>query len=343
MGIQAALRKLLEGNHLTRSEMRQIMTQIMSGEVPDIQVAGFLVALRAKGESTEEITAAVEVLRDRALKIRVSGAHLIDTCGTGGDGASTFNISTTAAFVVAAAGGQVAKHGNRSVSSRCGSADVLEALGVNLALTPMQVKQCIEEIGVGFLYAPRHHGALKQVAAVRRQLGVRTLFNLLGPLLNPASAPYQLLGVFDLHYLEPLAHVLKNLGSRHVLVVHAEDGLDEISLASPTQVAELQAGEIVTYQVTPEQFGFKRGSLAALKADSVEESKEIMFSALSGTSGPARDIVALNAGAAIYAAELSESLGQGVARAEEILRSGLARQKLTALIEWTQAQPKLSE
>ncbi len=343
MEIQAAIRQLLDRDNLARPEMRQIMMQVMSGKVSDIQAAGFLVALRAKGESAEEITAAVEVLRDQALKIQVSGAHLIDTCGTGGDGASTFNISTTAAFVVAAAGGQVAKHGNRSISSRCGSADVLEALGVNLALTPRQVKRCIEEIGVGFLYAPQYHGAMKHVAVVRRQLGVRTLFNLLGPLLNPASAPCQLLGVFDSHYVEPLAQVLKNLGSRHVLVVHAEDGLDEISLASPTRVAELQAGQIRTYQVTPEQFGFERTSLAALKADCVEKSKEIMLSVLSGTPGPARDIVALNAGAAIYAAELCESLGQGVAKAEEILSTGIARQRLTALIEWTQAQPKLSE
>ncbi|HHJ38012.1 MAG: anthranilate phosphoribosyltransferase [Methylothermaceae bacteria B42] len=341
MEIQAAIQKLLDGNDLSRTEMCQIMARIMSGEASEVQVAGFLVALRAKGERVDEITAAVEVLREKALKIQVSGEHLIDTCGTGGDSAGTFNISTTAAFVVAAAGGQVAKHGNRSVSSRSGSADVLEALGVNLDLTPAQVKQCIEEIGVGFLYAPRHHGAMKHVASVRRQLGVRTLFNLLGPLLNPASAPYQLLGVFDSRYVELLAQVLRNLGSRHVLVVHAEDGLDEISLASPTLVAELQAGQIQTYQVTPEQFGFERAPLTALKVGNVDESKEILTSVLSGNPGSARDIVALNAGAAIYAADLSDDLAQGVEKAREILAKGLAQKKLTALIEWTQAQPKL--
>lgn len=338
MNLRAAIDRLLGPANLEAGEMREVMSQILAGEVTPAQAAGFLVALRAKGESVEEIVAAAEVLREKAIKIEVTSGCLIDTCGTGGDCLDTFNVSTTAAFVVAAAGGRVAKHGNRSVSSRCGSADVLEAAGVKLDLTPLQVKRCIEEVGIGFLYAPRYHEVLRHVAQVRQELGVRTLFNLLGPLLNPAGARHQLLGVFDAGYVTPMAQVLGKLGSRHVLVVHAEDGLDEISLAASTQVAELKAGEVRTYSVTPEQFGIPRAPLTAIQVDSVAASLNIMRAVLAGQSGPASDIVALNAGAAIYAADLTASLASGVEKARTVLASGAALEKLNALIEWTQNQ-----
>ncbi|MGZ8193588.1 MAG: anthranilate phosphoribosyltransferase, partial [Methylobacter sp.] len=240
MHIQQALQKLLNKQNFTVDEMRNVMHIIMSGGATDAQIGGFLIALRCKGETIDEIAAAAEVMRELATKVNVTGEHIIDTCGTGGDGANTFNISTTCAFVVAAAGGQVAKHGNRSVSSCCGSADVLEAAGVNLDLTAEQVAQCVNEIGVGFLFAPRHHGAMKHTIGPRKEMGVRTLFNLLGPLSNPAGAPNQLIGVFSKEWVEPLAQVLTKLGSKHVLVVNAEDGLDEISIASPTTIAELK-------------------------------------------------------------------------------------------------------
>jgi anthranilate phosphoribosyltransferase len=257
---------------------------------------------------------------------------VIDTCGTGGDANHTFNISTTAAFVVAAAGGKVAKHGNRSVSSRSGSADVLEAAGVNLDLTPDQVKACIDQVGVGFLFAQRHHGAMKYAIGPRRELGVRTVFNLLGPLTNPAGAPNQLVGVYAERWVEPVAMVLQKLGSRHVLVVHAEDGLDEISIASPTLVAELKDGRIETYSIEPEQFGFKRAPLKQLTVDTVAASLKMMFGVLNGEPGPAQDIVALNAGAAIYAANLVDSLEAGVARAQAVIADGSARRKLDELV-----------
>ena len=240
MNIQHVLQQLLDKQALTFEEMRDVMHFIMSGSATDAQIGGFLIALHCKGETIDEIAAAVEVMRELANKVTVNGAHIIDTCGTGGDGASTFNISTTCAFVVAAAGGQVAKHGNRSVSSRCGSADLLEIAGVNLNLNTQQVEQCVNDLGVGFLFAPKHHGAMKHTIHVRKEMGVRTLFNLLGPLSNPAGAPNQLIGVFAKEWIEPLAQVLKKMGSQHVLVVNSEDGLDEISIESATSVAELK-------------------------------------------------------------------------------------------------------
>ncbi len=338
MNISQAISRLLEGGNLSTGQMYGLMTQMVDGRVSPVQLAGFLIALRGKGETVEEIVAAAQVLRDKAERIEVEGPHLIDTCGTGGDGLETFNVSTTAAFVVAAAGGRVAKHGNRSVSSRSGSADVLEAAGVNLDLSPRQVKQCIEEIGVGFLYAPRHHSALKQVATVRRELGVRTLFNLLGPLLNPANAPHQLLGVFGARYVEPLARALGQLGSQHVLVVHAEDGLDEISLAAPTRVAELVDGQVECYIIEPTQFGIEPASLEAIRVETVADSLKMMRSVLEGVPGPASDIVALNAGAAIYAADLSSSLLEGIEKARDVIAIGAGMEKLNALIEWSQSQ-----
>lgn len=332
MDIPTALQSLLDKKDLSPSQMRSLMRTIMSGGATPAQIGAFLIALRAKGETVEEVAAAAEVLREMATKVPVSGPHVIDTCGTGGDANRTFNISTTAAFVVAAAGGKVAKHGNRSVSSRSGSADVLEAAGVNLDLTPDQVKTCIDRAGVGFLFAQRHHGAMKYAIGPRREIGVRTLFNLLGPLTNPAGALNQLIGVYARRWVEPLAQVLQKLGSQHVLVVHAEDGLDEISIGSPTLVAELCGGRIETYTVTPEQFGLQRAPLKQLSVDTVAASLKMMLGVLNGEPGPAHDIVALNAGAGIYAANLVDSLESGLARAQTVIADGSARRKLDELV-----------
>lgn len=335
MNIQNAIQELLDQNDLPASEMRSIMRTIMSGGATPAQIGGFLIALRAKSETVEEITAAAQVMRELATKIKSENLHLIDTCGTGGDGCNTFNISTTVAFVVAAAGGKVAKHGNRSVSSRSGSADVLEAAGINLELTPEQVGRCIDEIGVGFLFAPKHHSAMKYAIGPRKEMGVRTLFNLLGPLTNPAGAQHQLMGVFSDQWLEPLANVLKNLGSEHVLVVNAEDGLDEISINAPTRIAELKNGSVTTYQVTPEQFGFERSPLSTLAVNSVQESLDKLRSILDGKMGAERDIVLLNAGAAIYAADLTDSLESGIGKAKTAIDSGEAKVKLENLIDFS--------
>lgn len=337
MQIQQAIQTLLNQQNLSIEQMRSVMRQIMTGGVTDAQLAGFVIALRCKGETVDEIAAAAEILRELAIKVTVSGEHIIDTCGTGGDGANTFNISTCSAFVVASAGGQVAKHGNRSVSSRCGSADLLEAAGINLNLTAEQVADCVNTLGVGFLFAPNYHGAMKHTSTVRKELGVRTLFNLLGPLVNPASAPNQLIGVFSQHWVEPLAQVFKKLGSHHVLVVNAEDGLDEISIAAPTHVAELKNGVVTTYSITPEQFGFTRASLADLAIDDAAASLAMINAVLDNQAGAARDIVQLNAGAAIYAANLSESLAAGIETAGQVIASGAAKAKLNALIAYSNA------
>ncbi len=335
MDIKHALNTVIQQQDLTREQMCEVMQRMMSGQVTAAQMAGFLVALRCKGESIEEITAAAQVMRELATPVTIAGEHLIDTCGTGGDGANTFNISTTCAFVVAAAGGKVAKHGNRSVSSKSGSADVLEAAGVNLNLTAAQVAKCVNQIGVGFLFAPHHHGAMKHTAQVRKDMGIRTLFNLLGPLSNPAAAPNQLLGVYAKQWLEPLAQVLKNLGSQHVLVVCAQDGLDEISIASPTDIAELKNGQISTYHITPEQFGLSRGSLADLAVTDAESSLTFVKAVLQNQAGTEQDIVLLNAGAAIYAANLTASLAAGIDKAREVLANGQALEKFNALIALT--------
>jgi anthranilate phosphoribosyltransferase len=265
----------------------------------------------------------------------IDGEHLIDTCGTGGDGAGTFNVSTTASFVVAAAGGRVAKHGNRAVSGKSGSADVLEAAGVKLDLTPEQVVRCVDEVGVGFMFAPRHHGAMRHAVGPRREMGVRTIFNLLGPLTNPARAPNQVIGVFSTHWLEPVAQVFHLLGSKHVLVAHSEDGLDEISIGAPTRIAELRNGQVSVSVISPEQFGLERCPVDALVVEDARQSLVIMNQVLDNVAGPARDIVLLNAGAAIYAAGLAPSLSAGVQRADEVLASGEARRRLDALVTLT--------
>ncbi len=334
MQIQTILQKLLSKQNLSDQEMRAVMHAMMGGELTDAQIAGFLIALRCKGETVEEIAAAVAVMRELAQRVDVQGPHVIDTCGTGGDGANTFNISTAAAFVVAAAGGKVAKHGNRSVSSRCGSADVLEAAGINLDLSAAQVSQCINDIGVGFLFAAKHHSAVRHTVGPRKEMGVRTLFNLIGPMSNPAQAEHQLIGVFDKQWLIPVAEVLKKLGSRHVLVVHAEDGLDEISIATATDVAELKDGDIHSYQLTPEQFGFTRGNLQDLAVADAQSSLVIINAVLDNQPGAALNIVALNAGAAIYAADLTETLQAGVQTALQVIANGSAKQKLQGLLTY---------
>jgi len=333
MDMQTAIRRLTENHDLSSDEMTDVMRLIMTGQATPAQIGGFLIGLRMKGETVDEIAAAANVMRELATPVPVSADHLVDTCGTGGDGASTFNISTASALVTAAAGARVAKHGNRSVSSSCGSADVLETAGVNLDLDADQVALCVEKIGVGFLFAPKHHSAMKHAIGPRKEMGVRTLFNLLGPLTNPAAAPNQVLGVFSAEWLEPLAQVLGKLGSRHVLVVHADDGLDEISIASPTRVAELKAGKLSCYRVSPGQFGMQNGKIEELAVENAQQSLQLINQVLDDTPGPAHDIVALNAGAAIYASGIADSLQAGVDAAQQAIASGAAKQKLKDLVE----------
>lgn len=337
MDMPAAIKAVTERHDLSSNEMTSVMRTIMTGEATQAQIGGFLIGLRMKGETVDEIAAAAGVMRELAAQVSVSVSPLVDTCGTGGDASNTFNISTSSAFVVAAAGGYVAKHGNRSVSSKSGSADVLEAAGVNLQLTPDQVAQCIEKVGVGFMFAPAHHSAMKHAIGPRKEMGVRTIFNLLGPLTNPAGAPNQVMGVFAEQWLEPLANVLKKLGSRHVMVVHSNDGMDEISISAPTQVAELKDGQVTRYEIEPEQFGIARHPIETLAVNDVQQSLQIVQDVLNGQSGPASDIVALNAGAAIYTAGLADDLKAGVVKAQEVIDSGDARTKLDALVELTQS------
>ena len=336
MDVKTALTALIDKHDLSHEEMLSLMHQIMSGELTPVQIAGMLIGLRAKGETVTEIAAAAQVMRELSTKVPVGSAeHLVDTCGTGGDGAHTFNISTGAAFVAAAAGAKVAKHGGRSVSSTCGSADVLEALGVNVNLTPEQVAQSVQEIGVGFMFAPNHHSAMKHAAPVRRELGVRTLFNLLGPLTNPAGAKNQVMGVFHRDLVPKLAQVLKQLGSRHVMVVHAADGLDEMSLGSDTYVAELRGGEITEYTLNPQQFGLTVCASEKLAVYNIDEAKTMLLAALDNQAGAARDIVALNAGAAIYVSGAATSLSDGITQAKMVIESGAAKAKLEALVAFS--------
>jgi anthranilate phosphoribosyltransferase len=331
---QQALVRLIEQREIFYDEMLSLMRQIMSGEVSAAQIAGILVGLRVKKETIGEISAAAFVMREFATKVPVTlREHLVDTCGTGGDAANTFNISTASALVAAAAGARVAKHGGRSVSSTCGSADVLEALGVNLNLKPEQVGNCIDQIGIGFMYAPNFHGAMKHAAPVRRELGVRTLFNVLGPLTNPASADNQVMGVFHPDLVGIQARVLQRLGSRHVLVVNGSDGLDEITLSGPTHVAELKNGEVVEYTIRPEDFGLKSAPLEVIKVANIDEAKAMLLSVMDNQAGEARDIVQLNAGAAICVSGLAESLAEGVKIAGETIASGAAKNKLAQLIQ----------
>ncbi|MBW3566432.1 MAG: anthranilate phosphoribosyltransferase [Proteobacteria bacterium] len=331
MHIKDAISCIVDREDLSGADMESVMRQVMTGEATPIQIGGFLAGLRTKGETVEEITAAARVMREMATRVTVSTDRLVDTCGTGGDGHSLFNVSTACAFVVAAAGGRVAKHGNRSMSSKSGSADVLEALGVNIEQSPEQVAETIESIGLGFLFAPAHHGAAKHAAAPRRELGTRTLFNLLGPLTNPANAPHQLLGVFASRWVEPVAKVLRGLGSRHVLVVHSEDGLDEISPSAPTLVSELQNGQVRSYRIDPTEFGVRFQSLDSMIVAGPKASAELIQRVFHGETGVAFDMVMLNAGAALYAADVAATLSDGIALARAALEDGLALQKLEQL------------
>lgn len=341
MDIQKALALVVEGEHLAREEMAEVMRQIMSGDATDAQIGGLLVALRMKGEMIEEIAGAASVMRELATPVEVSGDHVVDLVGTGGDGANLFNVSTAACFVVAAAGAKVAKHGNRSVSSTSGSSDVLEALGVPLDLSPEQVGRAIEEVGLGFMFAPAHHSAMRYAIGPRRELGLRSLFNLLGPLTNPAGVKRQLLGVFTEALCEPLAHALQALGSEHAMVVHSRDGLDEISIAAPTQIAELRGGAVTTYTLDPADFELAADSLDGLQVDSAPASATLIKAALGSGAAPdndvdkARRIINLNAGATIYVAGLTANLGDGMAMAEDLIASGLAMEKLRAFVDLT--------
>jgi len=333
---QDALTRVVEHREIFHDEMVSLMRQIMSGEVSPVLIAAIIIGLRVKKETIGEIAAAASVMRELSTKVPLTDtARLVDTCGTGGDGAHTFNISTTAMFVAAAGGARIAKHGGRSVSSSSGSADVLEALGANIMLTPEQVGECLEAVGVGFMFAPSHHSAMKHAAPVRRELGIRTIFNILGPLTNPATAPNQLLGVFHVDLVGILVRVLQRLGSERALVVHGRDGLDEISISGETYVGELKDGRVSEYTVHPEHFNLAVHDPRVLRVGSVEESKNVLLAALENRPGPARDIVALNAGASLYVTGVADSVADGVERAFELIASGAARQKLDDFIACT--------
>jgi len=334
--IQEAISKLIEAKDLSLDEAEGVMNEIMSGSATDAQIAGFLVALRLKGESIEEITACAKVMREKASRIKPSNnSELVDVVGTGGDKSGTFNISTAAAFVVAGAGIPVAKHGNKSVSSKSGSADVLTSLGINIDLDPEKVEKCISEVGIGYMFAPKFHGAMKYAIGPRKELAVRTIFNILGPLTNPAEAPYELMGVFDEKLTEPLAEVLGNLGCKHALVVHG-NGLDEITLAGETKVSEFKDGHVMTYNIKPTDFEIKIADLEEVKGGTPEENKEIILSVLKGDEkGAKRDVVLLNAGAAIYVSGKVDSIKKGVELAKDSIDSGKALEKLNQLVDWT--------
>ncbi len=337
MNIREAIEKLVSRVDLSEAETIDVMNQIMTGEASPLQVAAFLTALRMKGEKVEEITGAARVMREKAHRVNVGGKTVLDTCGTGGDQKGTFNISTTTAFVLAGAGVNVAKHGNRSVSSQSGSADVLGALGVRVDAPKERVEACIAKIGIGFLFAPLLHEAMKYAVQPRRDIGIRTIFNMLGPLTNPAMATHQLLGIYSGEMVGMIAQVLKNLGSARAMVVHGLEGLDEISLCGPTRVAELRDGAVREYLLEPEQFGLKRCALEDLHGGNPEESARIVRAILDGNKGPARDVVLLNGGAALYVSGRAASIQEGIGLAAESIDSGQARQKLAQLVELTNA------
>ncbi|MDV6345039.1 anthranilate phosphoribosyltransferase [Nitrosomonas sp. Is37] len=339
MNPQAILARLIEQREIPYDDMLTLMRQIMLGEMSPLLIAAIIAGLRVKKETIEEIAAAAQVMREFATRVDVSNlTHLVDTCGTGGDASHTFNVSTASTFVAAAAGAQVAKHGGRSVSSKSGSADVLEAVGVNLNQTPQQIAQSIDQIGVGFMFAPNFHHAMKHAAPVRRELGVRTLFNILGPLTNPAGAKNQLLGVFDARLVSIIARVLQRLGSHHVMVVHGYDGLDEITITGETRVGELKQGEIYEYTIQPEDFGIASAPIETIKVTDLAHAKEMLLAVLDNQFGPARDIVLLNAGAAIYVAGITASLAEGIEKARSVLASGAAMKKMQDLIAFSHHQ-----
>ncbi len=337
MNLQTATRQVSAGNDLTRDEMQSVMRLIMNGEATPAQIGAFLTALMIKGESVEEIVGAAVIMRELVAAVETDANKVADSVGTGGDGARLFNVSTASALVAAAGGAVMAKHGNRAATGNSGSADVLEAAGVNIAISPQQVGQCINQCGIGFMFAPTHHAATRHVIAPRREIGIRTIFNLLGPLTNPAAAQYQLVGVFSKQWVRPLAEVFAELGSVHTVVVCSDDHLDEISIAAGTQVAEYRDGEIHEYRIEPEQFGIAKTSLDGLIVADAQMSLELIRTALGGVAGAAFDMVALNAGATIYAADIRDSLAAGVNLAREILASGIALEKLEQLAEYTSA------
>tara|TARA_R110000823_G_scaffold195624_5_gene326940 strand:+ start:17420 stop:18460 length:1041 start_codon:yes stop_codon:yes gene_type:complete len=340
MTIQQALAIIVVGGSLSREEMAAIMRLIMSGEATDAQIGGLLVGLRMKGESVEEVVGAAEVMRELATPVRVEGKHLVDLVGTGGDGANLFNVSTGSAFVAAAAGAQVAKHGNRGVSSASGSSDVLEAFGVPLDLSPEQVARSIESVGVGFMFAPAHHSAMRFAIGPRKELGLRTLFNMLGPLTNPAGVKRQVIGVYEAGLCHPVAEVLKALGAEHAMVVHSKDALDEISIADGTYVTELRQGNIESYEISPEEFSIQRRSLDGLTVDGAGASAAVIQAALNGeqseVASKAADMLALNGGATIYISGIAPTFADGVAMAEDVLASGQAAEKLKSFVDFTQ-------
>ncbi len=335
---QEALQRTVEHREIFHDEMLHLMRLIMRGELSPVMTAAIVTGLRVKKETIGEITAAAQVMREFSTKVRVADAtYLVDIVGTGGDGANTFNISTCAMFVAAAAGAKTAKHGGRSVSSKSGSADVMEALGIHINLSPAAIAQCIAEVGIGFMFAPNHHPAMKNVAPVRKELGVRTLFNILGPLTNPAGAPNILMGVFHPDLVGIQVRALQRLGAEHALVVYGRDGMDEISLGAATLVGELKNGQVTEYEIHPEDFGLAMASNRAFKVDTPEQSRDLLLDVLRGQSGPASDIVCLNAGAALYVAGVASSIADGLARARVALASGAAHAKLGELVARTHA------
>jgi anthranilate phosphoribosyltransferase len=344
MTITDAIKKIVDGVDLTTEESAGVLDQIMTGECTDAQIAALLTSLRMKGETVDEVTGFARVMRDKALAVRPAGSAaiadaapeaLLDTCGTGGDLSGSFNISTAAAFVVAGVGVRVAKHGNRSASSRCGSADVVEALGVKIEITPERIADCIDRVGIGFLHAPLLHGAMKHVAAARKQMGIRTVFNMLGPLTNPAGANAQLVGVYSARLTEVVAGVLRNLGVQRALVVHGSDGMDEVTITTSTKVTELFQGELTSYFISPEEYGLPLATLEEIRGGTLEENARLILIVLNGQKGPHRDIVLLNAAAALVAASRASSLHEGIEMSSASIDSGLALSKLTGLIEFT--------
>ncbi|WP_394560513.1 anthranilate phosphoribosyltransferase [Aquipseudomonas alcaligenes] len=339
MDIKEALNRVVAQLDLSTAEMQDVMRLIMTGQCTDAQIGAFLTGMRMKSETIDEIVGAATVMRELAAPVQINAERLVDTCGTGGDGMNVFNVSTAAAFVVAAAGGRVAKHGNRAVSGKSGSADLLETAGVYLNLTPAQVARCVESVGVGFMFAPAHHGAMKHAIGPRRELGLRTLFNMLGPMTNPAGVKHQVIGVFSQALCRPMAEVLQRLGSKHVLVVHAQDGLDEISLAAPTHVAELKDGVVSEYRIQPEDFGIKSQSLIGLTVEDAQGSLALIRDALgrrkTENGQKAADMIVLNAGAALYAVDIVTSLKEGMQLAQDALHTGLAWEKLDELVSFT--------
>ena len=335
MDIKLALSLVMEGRHLSREIMFDVMAQIMSGGATDAQIGAFLVGLRLKGETIDEITGAVEVMRQLATKVNINGEHLVDIVGTGGDESNLFNVSTIASVVVAAAGGRVAKHGNRSVSSKSGAADLLETAGVNLSISPTQVALCVDQIGLGFMFAPAHHSAMKYAIGPRKELGLRTIFNILGPMTNPAGVKRQLIGVYDQALCRPIAEVLGRLGAEHVMVVHSADGLDEISIAAETYVAEYKLGVLSEYSLLPEDFFGRRQTLDGLCVDNAEQSLKLIFSALDGNISKAADLISINAGAALYVAGCVQTINEGVSLAQKAISSGDASRKINQLVALT--------